>query len=168
MAATGHRTLRWLLPALTVLLLLPNPGAGVWATTYSIPPFFTSAAFRNCLAPGEIVLPQPPGQGGQSNLWQVASKFRFRMAGGRLQTSPPSVFLHPDGIAQISVGYPPVKNQSALLKQYFAAKSVTAAIVDKRQAGIWAPALDRIARRQNLGGVLFYRVAGASRPGCPR
>jgi hypothetical protein len=165
-AATRHRTLRWLLPALTVLLLFPNPGAGVWATTYSTPAFFTSAAFRDCLAPGEIVLPEPPGQGGQANLWQVVSGFRFRMAGGRLQTSPPSVFLHPDGIAQISVGYLPVENQAALLKQYFAAKGVTAVIVDKRQEKIWAPALDRIAERQDLGGVLFYRVGAKERPGC--
>ncbi len=37
MAATSHRTLRWLLPAATVLLLVPNPGAGVWATTFSHP-----------------------------------------------------------------------------------------------------------------------------------
>src|SRR5262249_41500833 len=131
------------------------PGAGVWATTYSIPSFFTSAELRDCLAPGEIVLPEPPGQGGQFNLWQTASKFRFRLAGGRLQTSPPSVFLHPDGIAQISVGYLPVKNQSELLEQYFAAKGVTAVIVDKRQAKIWAPALDRIAKRRDVGGVLF-------------
>jgi hypothetical protein len=166
MTATRHRTLRWLLPTLTVLLLLPNPGAGVWATTYETPAFFTSAAVRNCLAPGDIVLPEPPGQGGQANLWQVASKFRFRLAGGRLQTSPPSVFLHPDGIAQISVGYLPVKDQSELLKQYFAAKGVTAVIVDKRQESIWAPALDRIAKRQDLGGVLIYRVGGKERPGC--
>jgi hypothetical protein len=166
MAATRHRTLRWVLPALTVILLFPNPGAGVWATTYGTPSFFTSAAFRDCLAPGEIVLPEPTGQGGQANLWQVASAFRFKLAGGRLQTSPPSVFLHPAGIAQISVGYLPVRNQSELLRQYFAAKGVSAVIVDKRQAGIWAPALDRIAKRRDLGGVLFYRVAGRARDGC--
>jgi hypothetical protein len=166
MTATRHRTLRWLLPALTIVLLFPNPGAGVWATTYSTPAFFTSATFRDCVAPGEIVLPLPPGQGGQANLWQVASKFRIRLAGGRLQTSPPSLFLHPAGIAQISVGYPPVKDQLELLKQYFAAKGVTAVVVDKRQEGIWAPALDRIAKRQDLGGVLFYRVGGKAQPGC--
>jgi hypothetical protein len=165
-AAARPGVLRWLLPALTVLLLLPNPGAGVWATTYGTPSFFTSAAFRDCLAPGEIVLPEPTGQGGQANLWQVASAFRFKLAGGRLQTSPPSVFLHPAGIAQISVGYLPVRNQSELLRQYFAAKGVSAVIVDKRQAGIWAPALDRIAKRRDLGGVLFYRVAGRARDGC--
>ena len=112
------------------------------------------------------LLPEPPGQGGQSNLWQVAGKFRFRMAGGRLQTSPPSVFLHPPGIAQISVGYAPVRNQVQLLKQYFAAKGVTAVIVDKRQAKIWAPALDRIAKRRDVGGVLLYRVGGAASSPC--
>ncbi len=111
------------------------------------------------------MLPEPPGQGGQSNLWQLASKFRFRMAGGRLQTSPPSVFLHPDGIAQISVGYLPVSNEVQLLRRYLAAKGVTAVIVDKRQARIWAPALDRIAPRQDLGGVLLYRVGGTA-PAC--
>jgi hypothetical protein len=166
MAGTRHRTLRWLLPALAVLVLFPNPGAGAWTTTYSIPAFFTSAAFRNCLAPGEIVLPEPLGEGGQANLWQVASKFHFRMAGGRIQTSPPSAFLHPGGIAQISVGYPPVANQAQLLRQYFAAKGVTAVIVDKRQASTWAPALDRIAPRQDLGGVLLYRVGGTNRTRC--
>jgi hypothetical protein len=165
-ATTRYRTLRWLLPAVTVLLLLPNPGAGVWATTFSVPAFFTESPYRECLRPGENVLPEPPGQGGQSNLWQVAAKFRFRMAGGRLQTSPPSVFLHPPGIAQISVGYLPVRNQVQLLKQYFAAKGVTAVIVDKRQAKIWAPALDRIAHRQDLGGVLLYRVGGAAPSAC--
>ena len=72
----------------------------------------------------------------------------------------------PLGIAQISVGYAPVKNQSELLRQYFAAKGVMAVIVDKRQARVWAPALDRIAKRRDLGGVLFYRVGGTKGAGC--
>jgi hypothetical protein len=165
-STTRHRTLRVVLPALTVLLLVPNPGAGVWATTFSVPPFFTDAAYRGCLRPGENVLPEPPGEGGQANLWQAAGDFRFRMAGGRLQTSPPSAFLHPPGIAQISVGYPPAPNQVELLKQYFAAKGVTAVIVDKRQAAIWAPALDRIAPGHDIGGVLLYRVGGSPSSAC--
>jgi len=165
-ASTRSGVLRFLLPALTVLLLVPNPGAGVWTTTYSIPSFFTSSAFRHCLAKNEIVLPEPVGQGGLANLWQVASDFRFRMAGGRLQTSPPSAFLHPSGIAQISVGYPPVPNQAQLLEAYFAAKGVTAVVVDKRQAAIWAPALNRIARPLRVGGVLLYRVGHRASGGC--
>jgi hypothetical protein len=59
-----------------------------------------------------------------------------------------------------------VRNQAELLKRYFAAKGVTAVIVDKRQANIWAPALDRIAKGQDLGGVLFYRVGGTVGAGC--
>jgi len=59
-----------------------------------------------------------------------------------------------------------VRNQVQLLKQYFAAKGVTSVIVDKRQARIWAPALDRIAPRQTVGGVLFYRVGGTKRVRC--
>jgi hypothetical protein len=167
---SGSRLVRIGLPALGVLLLVPNPGAGDWATTYSIPSFFTSSAYRGCLAPGEIVLPEPVGVGGQAMLWQVAAGFRFRMAGGRVQTSPPSPFLHPGTIAQISVGYPPVKDQSQLYRAYFRAKGVTSVIVDPRQRSIWTPSLDRVATPHELGGVVLYRVgAGASRPpaSCP-
>jgi hypothetical protein len=166
MAATRSGVLRWLLPGLAVLLLVPNPGAGVWATTFSVPRFFTGAVYRSCLSPNENVLPQPVGQGGQSTLWQALDGFRYRLAGGRLQTSPPSVFLHPDTIAQISVGYDPVPNQAALLKAYFEAKHVTSVIVDRRQAARWTPALDRIARGQDVGGVILYHVTGSKPARC--
>jgi hypothetical protein len=165
-AAARPGVLRWLLPALTVLLLVPNPGAGVWATTYSVPALFTSKQYRPCLATSGNVLPQPVGMGGQAMLWQAASDFRFRMAGGRLQTSPPSSFQHPPGIAQIAVGYPPAANQSQLLRQYAKAKNVTLAIVDKRWASTWSPALDRIASAHELGGALVYRLGGQPLPGC--
>jgi hypothetical protein len=77
----------------------------VWATTFSVPAFFTESLIANACA-RENVLPEPPGQGGQSNLWQVAAKFRFRMAEAGSRRPLPSVFLHPPD-AQISVGYPP-------------------------------------------------------------
>jgi hypothetical protein len=104
--------------------------------------------------------------GGPEMLWQVADAFRFRMAGGRLQTSAPTSFLHPPSIARISIGNPPGPDQSKLLTAYFAAKGVTSVIVEKSQAAIWAPPLDRIAKRQNVGGVLLYHVAGPART-CP-
>ena len=166
----GPRLVRMLLPALGVLLLVPNPGAGVWATKVAVPAFFTDAAYRSCLAPGDIVLPEPVGIGGQAMLWQVEAGFRFRMAGGRIQTSPPSAFLHPSGIAQISVGYLPVKGESQLFETYIRTKDVTSVIVDPRQRSIWAPFLNRIATPKTVGGVLLYRVgktAGTS-PGAMR
>jgi hypothetical protein len=158
----------WLLPAFGVLLMLPNPGANVWTTTYKIPPFFTDAKYRSCLAPSETVLPQPVRSGGPEMLWQVAADFRFRMAGGRLQTSAPTSFLHPPSIARISIGDPPSPGPGyvKLLRAYFAAKGVTSVLVDKSQAAIWTPPLDQIARRQDVGGVILYRVGGAPRP-CP-
>jgi hypothetical protein len=159
---------RWVLPALGVLLMLPNPAANVWTTTYKIPKFFTDAAYRGCLAPGEVILPQPVRSGGPEMLWQVADDFRFRMAGGRLQTSAPTTFLHPPSIARISIGDPPSPGPGyvKLLREYFRAKGVTSVIVDKAQAAIWTPPLDQIAKRQDVGGVIFYRVGGAPRP-CP-
>jgi hypothetical protein len=156
----------WLLPALAILLLVPNPAAGFWATTYEIPPFFTDPAYRTCLGPNEIVLPQPIRGGGPSLLWQVADDFRFRVDGGRLQTSAPSSFLHPTSIAEISIGNAPQRNRSQLLSAFFRAKGVTSVIVDKPAAAVWGPALDRLARRRDVGGVLLYRVEGTSRP-CP-
>ncbi len=157
-SGSGSRLLRVGLPALGVLLLVPNPGAGDWSTRYTIPAFFTSSAYTRCLAPGEIVLPEPIGIGGQAMLWQVAAGFRFRMAGGRIQTSPPSPFLHPSSLAQISVGYLPVKNQSALFRRYFRQEHVTSVILDPRQASIWGTSLDRVAKPQALGGIVLYRV----------
>jgi hypothetical protein len=170
MAARPARdVLRWALPALGVLLMLPNPAANVWATTYTIPPFFKDAAYRACLGPNEVVMPEPIRSGGPEMLWQATDGFRFRMAGGRLQTSAPTTFLHPPSIARISIGDPPSGGAAyvTLLRQYFRAKGVTSVIVDKAQAAIWTPPLDQIAKRQDVGGVIFYRVAGASRP-CPR
>ncbi len=153
------------LALLAVVVLLPNPEAGVWSTGYHVPAFFTDAAYRACLSPGEIVLPQPID--GQFTLWQVSDGFRFRLAGGRLQTSPPSVFLHPAAIAQISVGYPPVRDQARLLRAYVAKEGVGAAILDERQASTWGPSLSRVAPGRRLGGITLYRFSSAASPGCP-
>src|SRR5581483_2897803 len=153
------------LGGLSVLLLVPNPVA--WRTTYSIPAFFTNARYRPCIPVGANVLPQPIGSGGDAMLWQVERAFRFRMAGGRLQTSPPSPFHHPQATAQIGVGYLPVRNQPQLLRAYARRFGVSFAIVDERQARTWAPALDRIAQRHELGGVLLYPIGRSLPAGCP-
>jgi hypothetical protein len=162
----GARLTRWGLPALAVLALVPNPYVSTWATTFSIPQFFTSSAYRSCLAPGAIVLPEPVGNGGEAILWQAANGFHFGLAGGRLTTSPPTTFMHPRSLQPISVGYLPGPNQTRLLRGYIDAKHVTNVIVDERQASIWGPALNRIAKPDNVGGVLLYRVSGAAQA-CP-
>jgi hypothetical protein len=158
MTTSSSGIARWLLPALAVLMLVPNPAAGNWSTSYAVPAFFTDSRFRSCLRPDEVVLPQPVSNGGFSLLWQVSSGFRFRMTGGRLQLSPPSSFLHPPSIAKIAVGDPPAANQTKLFRAFIAQKGVTSVIVDKTRGTSWAPALDRIAKPQDVGGVLLYRI----------
>ncbi len=165
-AARARGPAAWSLAGLAALVLVPNPT--VWRTTYELPAFFTQARYRPCLPPNANVLPEPIGSGGQAMLWQVADAFRFRLAGGRLQTSPPSAFLHPRSVAQIAVGYLPVRDQPALLRAYARRFGVTDAIVDPRERRIWAPALDRIAARRAVGGVLLYSLDGPVGPGCPR
>jgi hypothetical protein len=162
----GARFARFGLPTIAVLALVPNPYVSTWATTFSIPQFFTSSAYRSCLSPGEIVLPEPIGNGGEAILWQAAGGFRFRLAGGRLTTTPPTTFMHPQSLQQISIGNPPAPDQTQALRGYISAKHVTAAIVDERQSSIWTPALNRIAAPQDVGGVLLYSVSGAART-CP-
>jgi hypothetical protein len=164
--ASGRGIAHWLLPALAILALLPNPWAGSWSTTYTIPPFFTKTRYQSCLGNAAIVLPEPVAVGGQALLWQVASDFRFRMTGGRLPPSPPTAFLHPNSIAQISVGYPPIAGQSRLFAAFFKTKGVTDVIVDPSRRAVWAPSLDRIATPHEIGGVVLYHISGA-RPPCP-
>jgi hypothetical protein len=159
-------TLRWLLPGVAMLALVPNPWAKTWATTYTIPHFFTDSAYRSCLRPNEIILPEPISVGGESMLWQVANGFHFRMAGGRIQQVPPSPFMHPDTIALISGGYDLRPGQSGLLRAYIQAKGVTTVVVDKNRSRRWTPVLDRIARRRDVDGVFVYRVSGNT-AGCP-
>jgi hypothetical protein len=158
---------RYVLPALAVLAILPSPGGGAaWATSYSVPPFFTDPAYRSCLARNENILPQPIGEGSNAMLWQVESAFRFRMAGGRIATTPPSPFMHPSWtIQKVSVGYDPGPDYPQLLRDYFAAKQVTSVIVDRRFADKWTPALDQLAKRHDLGGVVLYHV-GNRGPAC--
>ena len=96
-AGRPHGWSRWLLPALAVVAILPNPNAGVWATNFSVPQFFTDRAYRSCLTAGENVLALPVGGYGDSMLWQAVNGFRFDMAGGYVTPKTPEVVLDAEG-----------------------------------------------------------------------
>jgi hypothetical protein len=157
-AARRRGVLRVLLPVLAILAIVPDPGAGVWATTYTVPPLFTSSALRSCLAPDENILPLPVNYNGYSDLWQVADDFRFTMAGGYVLEHPPASFLTSHAIALIALGFPVPARQVRFLRSYIREKHVTTVIVDKSQARYWSAALNRIATPHTVGGVLLYRV----------
>jgi hypothetical protein len=165
---TRRQTRPWLrygLPALAVLTLVPNVAEHDVFTSYTVPKFFTDSAYRVCLHKGEIVLPIPIGINGQSDLWQTSANFRFKMAGGRVQITPPSVFMHPDSLELISQDEPVSPNQTQLFRQFIRAKRVEAVLVDPVRGKALVPSLNRITKPQRVGGILLYRVSPSS-PRC--
>lgn len=166
MAAQRSGPLRWLLPALAVLALIPNPDAGVWATRLVVPRFFTASTYRGCLRRNEIVLALPVSSDSDTMLWQAESGYRFRMAGGDIAPSPPASFLTSPGVTRVAEGAPLRAGQTDELKLYLRSKDVTTVVVDPRELSRWSGALDRIATPQAVGGIILYRVSRSS-PACP-
>jgi hypothetical protein len=157
-ASRPRGLLRWVLPALAMIALLPNPAAGVWATTFTVPSFFTSSSYRPCLGRGETILPFPISAPGLPMLWQAEDAFRFRMAGGEIAPAPPPSFVSTREANVIAQGYPIPPNQAGLLRSFIQEKGVTAVVIDEGDAGRWSLAMNTIATPHYLGGVIVYRV----------
>ena len=136
-AASQAGAVRWVLPALAIVATLPYPGLNTWSRTYAVPPFFTDAAYRQCLAPGETILPLPVNDAGHADLWQAVSDFRFAMAGGYLTEGPPAGFVTSNAVEWVAVGTPVRAAQAQLLRDYIREKHVTAVVVDPSQARYW-------------------------------
>ncbi|MEI8106052.1 MAG: hypothetical protein WCH31_09485 [Actinomycetes bacterium] len=164
-AGVSRRWIRVALPTLAMLALVPNPSSGKWATSYSVPAFLSDASYRGCIDPGETVLPLPISSGGNANLWQVASGFRFSLAGGYVAPSPPQPFLAPADIATVAIGYDLGPDQAAALRTFIRVEGVTAIVVDRNFFSRYAGALDGLAAPRDIGGVLFYRLSPAA-PSC--
>lgn len=165
-AARASGVLRRLLPCLAVLALVPNPWAGVWATTYTVPPFFTEATYRTCLDPGENVLPLPISKLGHAMLWQAVDGYRFRMAGGYITPSPPKSFQTSDRWGQVVEGGAVALADADALRSFIDVKQVTSVVVDPGDASNWSAALNSIATPQLVGGVVLYHLR-ATAPTCP-
>jgi len=163
-AGERRGVLRFALPGLAVAALVPNPVAGGFATRYHVPAFFTDRSYRGCLDPGETVLPLPV-RGGNSLLWQVATAFRFRMAGGDIGPDIPSSFFTPPN-DQITGGQPLRPSQSDALRSFVSSRGVASVVVDGDRAADFAPAADRLVAPHRIGGVLLYPVT-AIPPSCP-
>jgi hypothetical protein len=160
LASPRHRGLRVAVAVLAVAAIAPNVASSDWSTPFHLPRFFTAAAYRQCLAPGAIILPVPVSAGGSANLWQVERDFRFRMAGGYLSSTPPPPFMAPPGIEHIALGAPP--GSVAAVRRYLAAKHVSVVVLDAGAGEPWPSTLDRIARPHRVGGVVLYRVGGGA------
>jgi hypothetical protein len=161
-----HRAgiLRWFLPALVLLAIVPSPTAAIWATSYSVPPFFTQGSYRLCLDEGENILALPIGQG-DAMLWQAASQFRFNIAGGYVGAYIPPSFLSPPGVAYVTKGYHLGSEQAPGVKSFITTHKVTSAVVVGYEADFFSGALDRLATPQTVGGVVVYHFSSTP-PSC--
>ena len=85
----------YVLPALTVAVLVPNVALAGYRSALRQYPFFTSGAYRSCIHPGDTIAVLPIGQVDpveqtDAMRWQVNSGFRFRLAAGFLYLYGPS------------------------------------------------------------------------------
>jgi hypothetical protein len=157
--------LRWVLPALAVFAVAPNPRAGGFSTAYHLPAYFSDSVYSSCLGPTDNVLAFPT-RGGWSLLWQERRDFRFHLAIGDIGPDIPAGYLSPESVVPITGGTPLDAQNVAGLRELIASKGITAIVADAPEASQWAGALDQIALPHQLGGVVVYRL-GPTPPGCP-
>jgi hypothetical protein len=150
---------------LAVLSVLPDPVTPLWTNGYSIPSFFTTAAYRGCLDTDETVLPLPTSYG-TPLLWQAASGFRFRLAGGDIAAPniPPS-YTDSAGDAYITDGNHLGPSQTGIVKSYVAENGITSALVADSESAFFSGALNGLATAQSAGGILVYHFTTAP-PSC--
>ncbi len=92
-------------------------------------------------------------------LWQVASGFRFRLAGGFTGLSIPAGFTTPGPMQYVTVGNHLGPGQAAAVRTFIAAEHVTSVVVAGDEAPFFSGALDRLATPQTVGGVVVYRFS---------
>lgn len=166
------------------LLSLPNLNSAFWTTPVDTPAFFSSGAYKRYIAPGDNVLILPYGEVANSNIWQAASSFYFRMAGGYLGQPPiPTDYLPYFPIVYDLYNLAPSPGAAELLKMFLAQMQVNAIVVAGDGPLLWrnnltpgpqfpvATYLDADEKTTlqalfatlgaapvHLGGVSFYRV----------
>jgi hypothetical protein len=150
---------RWALGLLVVVAILPHLGANWWKVQLNTPAFFTSGAYKRYLGPDDHVLTTPFI--GDNMRWQAEEEFPFKLAGGGVGAFPESYTRYPAFGMLLSGQLTP--NYARDLRDFIAAKRVTAVVVDKRYL---SPDRRRLfaslgVRPVDTGGVLVYRLPGA-------
>jgi hypothetical protein len=164
MSVRSSGILRWLLPLLALAAIVPDPRPHAFATTYEPSPFYTDAAYRGCLAPGEtvLVIPEP-----EQIFDQVLTDFRFRLAGGYVGPgATPRSYLDPPSFYSIAIGETVSPEQLDQLRSFVAAKHVTSIVIEHWDYPRFGPTLNMLAKPQRAGGVIVYRLSGPARR-CP-
>jgi hypothetical protein len=181
---TAHTRTRIIGACSVVLFTLPNLSSAFWVTPVDTPAFFQTGEYKSYIAPGDNVLVLPYGEVGNSNIWQAATGFYFRMAGGYLGQPPiPTEYLPYFPIVYDLYNMADSPDAVELLKIFLAQKQVNSIVVADQGAHLWrnslksgpqfpeATALDSDERTTlgsffnalgvapvRSGGVTFYQV----------
>jgi hypothetical protein len=115
--------------AVILVSLAPNPQPSFWISNLYIPAFFTDRTYATELQPGELILPLPWGQRGNSMYWQLQSDMYFRMAGGYTGEFAPFDFARMP-VANYFYGGIDLPEPADQLKAYIARFGVQAVIAD--------------------------------------
>ena len=151
---------RWMLAALTLVVLAPAAGNASWHTTLSDRPFFSQGGYESRLRQTDRVLMIPAW--GSNLRWQAQSGFSFRVVGGYVGAFPDSYSRYPIWAALL--GGPLPANPAGELRRLVRDKGATAIIVDPAQTPRWRPLVETLgARAVHTGGVFLYRLAPAPR-----
>jgi len=145
--------------AIVVASIAPNPHPSFWVSSLDIPAFFTDRTYATELQPGEIVLPLPWAQKGNSMYWQLKSDMYFRMAGGWTGTSPFEFDRMP--IVSYFFGEADLPEPGDQLKAFIARFAVNAIVADPSNGNLrsFQPALDSLGiKPEQSGGALIYKI----------
>jgi hypothetical protein len=124
---------------LIAIFLCPNLRSSFWQTGNSTPEFFTNDDCHRYLRPGENVIVLPYGINGSSMLWQAATGFCFRMAGGWTSITPHEFQRWPIVNAMLTRSYIP--DATLQLRTFMAAHGVRTVLVTGDVFRFWEPML---------------------------
>ena len=149
---------KWELLAVTVALLLPSLGSGLWHSKPPNPRFFTTTQYRRYLHRDEVVLALPwPGFTGYGMLWQANTGMWFRLAGANLGKLVPASYQREPVLAQFV--HPGAVTDAPNLQSFLIRQRVGAVIVDPNDPQEWPSVLAKLGLTPlHVGGVLLYQV----------
>jgi hypothetical protein len=147
---------RWMLAAVTLVVLAPAAGNASWHTKLSDRPFFSQGGYESRLRQTDRVLMIPAW--GSNLRWQAQAGFSFRVVGGYVGAFPDSYSRYPIWAALLGGPLPP--NPARELRRLVRDKGATAIIVDRTQTPRWRPLVETLGVHVvQTGGVFLYRLA---------
>jgi hypothetical protein len=149
---------RWALAGVVVASFLPAVWRdNIWHTRLKEPDFFAVGTYRQFLEPQDRVLTIPSL--GPNLWWQAQERFRFQVAGGYVGAFPESYKRY--AIWNTLITGQMTADSPSQLRRFVHDKGVTAIVVDKSVPGDWGTLFGSLGKRPvDVGGVLFYRLAG--------